>query len=340
MRTLLYITACLCLIASNRALALGTTAGTDIQNQATVTYSSGAGTVTALSNTVSVKVDELVRGTLQSQDNSKEVSVAVGTNNAAMKFQLTNTGNGNEAFKIDPANLTGDQFDTGTFTVYLDAIGNGNEGSFNVASDTLLNTGITPTLSPDESITLWIVTNIPTGLVDADRADVQVSVTSETFNNASNTSPTSGDVVLNGGDNSTHAVYGVTTPFTDTATFIVSAVGLTITKAISAIRDNLGQSGAQPVPGAEVDYVLTVNISGTGTANSVIITDPLPSQLLLKDTTGGIITVDSVQMTANTADSDDASYDQATNTITVNLGDVVVNGSNATSTIQFTAVIQ
>jgi len=317
--------------------ATGTTAGTSIANQATLTYDAGAGTVSAQSNTVTVKVDELVRATVLSQDSSKQVAVSAGDTNQVLKFQLSNTGNGSEAFQITAANLTGDDFDTGSFTIYMDATGNGNEGDFDIATDTLLSGGLTPELAADESIVLWIVTDIPAVLTDGDKADVQMVARSNTFVTGGNNNPNTGDVIANAGDGNTNAVYGSTGIIADNASFVMSAIAVTMTKAISEIRDNLGQNGSQPVPGAEVDYVLTVSVTGSGTANSVVVSDPLPAELALQGGINGTITVNGSDLTATSLDSDNASYDANTNTITVNLGSVA---SGNTTTIEFTTIIQ
>lgn len=328
------------LLISSHSIAAGTNAGTTISNQASLTYDAGAGTVSTTSNTVTLTVDELIRGTILSQDAGKQIAVSPSDTNRALRYQLTNTGNGAEVFEITPANLTGDDFDTGSFTVYMDATGNGNEGTFDLATDTLLVGNLTPSLAEDESITLWIVTDIPATPTDGNKADVQVTARSNTYVTGGNNNPNSGDTIANAGDGSTTAVYGASGIIADNASFVVSAIQVTMTKAVTQIRDNLGQGGSQPVPGAEVDYSLTVNVTGSGTANTVVVSDPLPTELQLKDGINGEIQVvgEATPRTASSADSDNAAYDANTNTITVNLGNIT---AGATPTvIQFTTVIQ
>ena len=94
------------LSVSAPALAAGVAAGTFIENTATATYSNGAATESVDSNTVTILVDELLDVTVASLDAS---AVPLGGGNAVLSFQITNTGNGPEAFELtpDPA-LTGE----------------------------------------------------------------------------------------------------------------------------------------------------------------------------------------------------------------------------------------
>lgn len=322
---------------ANESIAAGTLAGTSIENQATVTYDAGAGTVSASSGKVFVTVQELINANIVSQD-SANVSVSSPQTDAYLKFQLTNTGNGNEAFEISQQNLTGtDDFDATFSNVYLDD----GDGVFEPGTDDVIyDNSAAPSISPDASIVVWVASNIPAAITDGDTADVQVKALSKTFSDDAQNSPNAGDVVNSQGDSGTDAVMGTSgANADDDATFIVSAISVTIDKIVSAVRDNLGGgTGSQPVPGAEVDYTLTVTVIGTGDADNISVSDPLPTELKLKNDITGVITVGGVPETASSADTDGTSYDANTNTITVNLGSVTA-GDPAIA-IEFTTVIQ
>lgn len=310
----------------------GTSAGTSISNTASVSYEVGGSTITADSDPVTVTVQELINVTIISQD-SGNVSVSSPETGAELKFQVTNTGNGNEAFIINQVNIGGDEFDVTLSTIYLDD----GDGVYEPGTDDVAYDNSTPsTIAPDASITIWVTSDIPDSLNNNDTSEVQVSALSKTFSDDGQDNPDAGDVVSGGGDSSTDAVYGsAAANADDTATFVVSAIQVTILKAISSITDQFGTS--QPVPGAEVVYTLTVTVTGTGDAESVTATDPLPDQLLLKDGVAGIITVDGVDLTAVSGD-DIASYDANTNTVTVVLGTVTAGSGD--TIISFTTEIQ
>ena len=128
------------------------------------------------------------------------------------------------------------------------------------------------------------------------------------------------------------------------ARFIVTAIEVTIVKAISSVSDNLGQNGANRVPGADVEYTLTVTVTGLGEATNLIVSDELPAELLLKEGEHGIIKVSKSggaeeDMTAeDDASKDDAKYNEGNNTISVDLG--TITAGDPASTIRFTTVIQ
>jgi len=316
---------------ATQSYAAGTQAGVVIQNQATVTYNAGAGTISASSQVVDITVQELINVTVVSQDAAK-VSISSPQSDAYLKFQITNTGNGNEDFVISQSNLSGsDNFDVTYSAIYIDD----GDGVFEPGADDIVYN--TPSIAPDASIVIWVVSDIPGSQADGNEAEVQVSALSKTFSDAGQANPSAGDFVA-GGDSGTAAVYGTAAANADdNAIFIISAITVTINKEVSAVRDNLGGSGTQPVPGADVDYTLTVTVVGTGVANTVVVSDPLPSELALKNGINGTITVNAVAMTA-ASDGDDASYDANTNTITVDLGNITA-GATAT-TVQFTTTIQ
>jgi hypothetical protein len=313
--------------------AAGTSAGTSISNTASVSYDVGGATISANSDPAVITVQELINVTVISQD-SGNVSVSSPETGAELKFNVTNTGNGDEAFIISQVNIGGDQFDVTLSTIYLDD----GDGVFEPGTEDVAYDNSTPsTIAPDASITIWVTSNIPGSLSNSDTSEVQVSALSKTFSDDGQTDPNPGAVVIGAGTSSTDAVYGnAAANADDTATFVVSAIEVVIVKAISSITDQFGTS--QPVPGAEVVYSLTVTVTGTGDADSVTASDALPDQLLLKGgILTGIITVDGVDLTAESGD-DAATYDANTNTVTIVLGTITAGSAN--NIISFTTEIQ
>ncbi|GAA6134879.1 hypothetical protein NBRC116188_16690 [Oceaniserpentilla sp. 4NH20-0058] len=314
----------------------GTSAGVSIENQASVTYQTASGGVTNDSAIVAFTVQELIRSTLVKLDASS-VSVSSPQTEAAMKFRLQNDGNGDEGFVINVSQDSGDDFDVTVGSYYIDD----GDGVLNTALDTLYDNNNPPVLAPDASLVLWVTADIPGSLSDADLANLNVSAVSRTFVADGQTDPAAGAVVNGAGSSSpTTDAVNAEAITSVTSSFVVTDIDVAISKAISATRDNLGGgAGNQAVPGAEVDYILTVTVTGTGTANDVEVTDDLPIQLQLKDgTSSGVITVGGVDRTASGADSDGASYDANTGLITVELGNI--NAGDPSIDIEFTTVIQ
>jgi uncharacterized repeat protein (TIGR01451 family) len=321
-------------LVTTKAMALGTIAGTSINNTATVNYNVGASSLTATSTQVTIKVQELINATLESKNAGKQQTVAPGQANAALSFELTNTGNGDEAFVLTQQNLTGDQFDTIADNIYVDD----GDGIF----EPLIDAIYVPTpLAPEESIALWIASrDISNTQNNGDGADILVNALSKTFSDAGNSNPAQGDTVAGQGDDSTDAIHAISGPANDTATFVIdnSAINMVIEKSIVGVRDGITLTGNQYIPGSEVDYLITVEVTGTGDATAVTVSDPLPIELKLKNESTGVINIDGNPNTANISDLDDASYDANTRTITVQLGDITAG--DAIKNITFTTVIQ
>ncbi len=319
------------------SVAAGTAAGTTISNTASVTYStSGGQTATSVTNT-QIKVQEVINVSVVNQ-NAANVSVSSPDTDVPLAFDITNTGNGPEQFTVTQTNITGDNFDATLDFIYLDD----GDGVFEPNSDDILyNNNSATLLQPDQKISIWATSDIPSNLTDSFYAEIQLTVLSKTFADANNFNPQAGDVLAGQGESSTDAVAGTSQAREiETARYLVTAIDVNITKSVTEVRDNLGQNGNQAVPGAEVDYVITVTVTGSGTATGVVVADPLPNELRLKDESNGIIVVNSVNMGAaeKASDGDDATYDANTNTVTVDLGDITAGDPAAE--IKITTIIQ
>ncbi len=320
--------------------AVGTQAGVVIKNRASVTYNAGGSDITVDSLYVELTVQELVKATVETLD-AGNISISSPQTNAPMKFKIQNDGNGNEGFKIVLTQPTGsDDFDTTTGNLYID---DGN-GVLDINVDTLYDNATPPSIPAGDSIVVWVTATIPGGQVNGDTSDIYFSTVSATFVADGQNSPNSGAVVTSQGDNGTHAVNAAAAIFV-TSTFVVSDIDVGIVKEIIAVRDGLATgSGIQPIPGAEVEYLITVTVTGTGTAQNVIVSDPLPKDLnninylQLKDGIAGTIKVAGTDLSASSSTDSKAVYDANTNTITVDLGNI--DAGDPAIAIQFTTVIQ
>jgi uncharacterized repeat protein (TIGR01451 family) len=311
-------------VLSQTALAVGTGAGIDISNTATVDYSIAGSSGSVNSNTVTFRVDEKLDVNVTWQD-AANVGISTPDINQVLTFLLTNTGNGNDSYNLSVQNtLGGDQFDPVLVDIYLDANGNGN---FNPGVDTLYIPGTNdPVLGADASQTIFVRNNIPASLNGGDIGNSQLTATSNTGSGAPGLS------FPNAGDNNTTAVVGSSGGSSSAiGTYEVTNTTVTLLKSV-VISDPLG--GNQPMPGATLTYSIDVTVTGPGTANSVVITDPLPASTTY---TTGSLTLNAASLT-DVVDADAGDVSGTTpNTVTVDLGDLTP--ASPVQTITFEVII-
>jgi uncharacterized repeat protein (TIGR01451 family) len=266
MRVLPLIVATASIGFATPAMATGTAAGTTISNTATATFNDPAGNPQTLpSNTVDIKVDELLDVVVDATDPG-DVVVSPGGTARVLTYQVTNNGNGSEAFKLT-ANPTigGDQFDPTVTSIVIDN-GDGVYGP----GDTVYVAGSNdPVLAPDASVTVFILSTIPAGAADGDRGFADLTAEAVTGTGTPGTS------FPGAGQGGGAAVVGSTgADATDRGAYIVSSATLTFVKS-AVIVDPFG--GARPVPGATITYTLVATVGGSGTLTNAAISDPVPA---------------------------------------------------------------
>ena len=299
------------------AHAGGVKAGTLIENTASATYDGGAGPVTIPSNTITVKVDELLDVTVTSRD-SGPVSAAPGS--AVLTFELTNTGNGPEAYTLtaNPA-VAGNDFDTTVNGIAVDTNGN---GVYDPGVDQMLTgPATTAAIAADASLTVFVLVTIPGGVADGDQSDVSLLAEAVTGTGAP------GTAFAGQGAGGGNAIVG-STGANATATGSLS-VGITDVDLIKSatVRDPFGGTGI--VPGATITYAIRAEVKGSGSVSDLVVTDAAPA-----DTTyvAGSLKLDGATLT-DAADADAGRSN--TSGISVDLG-TVSGGSSRTVTFQVT----
>lgn len=309
-------------LASTSAHAAGTVAGTDIVNVAQATFDgpSGGPPVTIDSNIVTIKVDELLDVTVVSSDPG-DVATSPALAAQVTTYQVTNTGNGSEAFTLSADTAKpGDEFDTTFEQIILDTNGN---GVYDPGVDTIYSPGTNdPVLAPDESVTVFILSTIPASADDTDRAEIELSAVANTG------SGTPGDIFAGQGDGGGDAVVGSTgASDEDSGFFVVQAAEVTLVKS-ATIVDPFG--GTEAVPGAVILYQLVATTTGTGNLTNLAITDDIPA-----DTTYNAesITLEGTALTDAAGDPDAGAFDGSS--IAVSLG-TVPGGQTRTITFQVT----
>ena len=333
--SLLGVCAGLMLIAAQPGWAVGTSAGTTITNVATLNYMIGPGvSATATSNIVSLRVDEIILAVLTWQD-AAPVAVSTPGSNDVLTFLLTNGGNGSEAFgltrtngpvPLPPGNYTPQNGSIGS--IYLESGLLAGFQATGPSADTVYVPGANdPNLAPDASQTVYVIANTPSVASNA-RGDVLLSAASMTAGAAGALPGTSLAGLGQGGG---FAVVGSSRARASaTGSFIASGTGFVISKTVLSVLDPRGS--AVVMSGAVLTYQIVATLSGTGTATSLMITDPLPANTAYVP---GSIAVDGIAKT-DAADADNAQFITATQTVSVSLGNVAAPANNV---ITFRATI-
>jgi uncharacterized repeat protein (TIGR01451 family) len=269
------------------AFATGVSAGTTIQNTATATYSNGATTETIVSNEVEILVDELLNVAVASQDAG---NVTLNSSGAVLSFEITNTGNGPEAFRLTPnPALTGDDFDPAVTSLAYDSNGN---GIYDAGVDaTIASGGTTPAIAADDSLLVFVITGLAGSPGDGDTADVRLTAAAVTGSGAPGTKFAGQGAA--GGD----AVVGSSTASdNDDGTVIASIGAVSLVKSVD-ITDQFGSKEA--VPGATATYTIVASVSGTGSVANLVVTDPIPAGTTYEP---GSLTLNGSALTDQTGD--------------------------------------
>ena len=297
-------------LAPGTAQATGVTAGTLIQNTASATYTSGSANGTVSSNTVSIKVDELLNVAVAGLTTTPATA---GVGNVVLEYSITNTGNGPEAFNlsVNPA-VAGNGFDATVQSVVVD---NGN-GIYEPGVDQVLAPGApTSLIAADGLLKVFVIVSLPAGATDGQTSQVRLTA------DAATGTGTAGTVFAGQGDGGGDAVVGASTASSNANDTLVASLATVALAKSAVIADPFG--GSQPVPGAVVTYTLTAAVSGTGQASAVHITDIIPTGTTYQ---AGTLTLDAAPLTdATDTDAGEASASG----VDVNLG-TVAGGTSKT----------
>lgn len=297
---------------STPALAEGVSAGTLIENTATATYDAGDGPQTAQSNTVTVRVDELLDVTVTSLD-SGPVGAAPGE--AVLTFEVTNQGNGPEAFRLtaNPAVASND-FDAVVTSIVADTNGN---GTYDPGVDEVLTAPeTTRELDADEALVVFVILEVPDEALDGAASNVELLAEAVTGTGVP------GSVFAGQGPGGGDAIVGSTgAEGTATGSLLVGITTVELTKSV-ALLDPFG--GTSAVPGSVATFTITATVSGSGSIADLVVTDGIPDGTTYS---AGTLALDGASLTD--AGGDDAGEASQASGISVDLG--TVDGGTAQS---------
>lgn len=279
---------------ANPTWAIGTRAGTNITNTARVDFKDVNGnSLFQNSNTVTTTVSQVA-------------SVLVDPNNGPVTLNpgdtfyfphiVTNTGNFD-----DYVNLTAASAGGWPVTIYRDVNNNAlyDPGTDTVLADSAGDADAIPDsglLANDGTMRIIVAVTVPAGTADG-TADVTTVTGTSVFD------PTKTDIA--------------------TDTINVTSPNISVVKSVAPV-------GPQP-PGTILTYTVVVTNNGSAAANTVVLTDPIPTNTTYQ---AGTITYNAAARTDG-ADGDNADYN-VTNAgkVTVNVGVLPATGGTATVTFQ------
>ena len=352
------------LVLTPAAFAAGTSAGTPVNNIATVNFevggiaqtpiessptgnstpgaSNGAATTFLVDNRVDLNLIEL---------DGAQTPVSPGQANVVATFRLTNLGNEDQDYALSAANLaTGtdvhgnlDTTDVNNLRAFADTDASGD---FSAGDQQFVDS-----LGEDLDVLVFVVADVPIGATNGDFANVSLTATTAVAGSSGATIVTA----TTGGDTA-----GVDVVFGDAGNdgletendgFVVSSAALTVTKEETLISDPFnGTSDPVHIPGAVVEYQITVVNTGSAAATNVSVTDIITSELaiLLAQYSGGAadIQYDLAGVTSFcTADGGDADSDNCGltgSTLEVDLGATLGTntGVDDTLVVRFQVTIQ
>lgn len=323
------------------ASALGTDAGTSISNQASVGYSVGGVAQTAVnSNSDAFLVDRKVLFTVTSSGNE---NVVPGETGQVLAFTVNHTGNYTGDFSLVGTNDTGDDINPSSYVVRVES---GATAGYQAVEDT--GTYIDE-LAEDGTATVYIVSTIPGTAVDGDVAKMHLEATA----GAGGAAATEGAALA---DNSGAAdvagtVQNVFADAAGTATgdtandgthsddgdYNVVAANITVTKSSTVISDGVSGSNFKRIPGAVIEYTISIANTGAAAADSLSITDTIAATMAYN---AGTLIVDGVAEDDDAAGADEtdpngANY--AAGVVTASIGTVA---AAATKTVVFRVTVQ
>jgi uncharacterized repeat protein (TIGR01451 family) len=294
--------------ALQSAYAVGTTAGTSISNTATVNYSVGGVAQTAITSApVAFVVDNRVDLTVTTT-NTAAVVANPGQTAVVTTFTVTNTGNAIQSYRLTATDITTAVFgnnDTLNGLTLSTAVDTNGNGTYEAGTDVIGNLGdIAPAASPTP-VRVFVLATVPLSATNGQFASVRLQVQAAAAGSAGATLLTE----TSGADTA-----GVDIVFADAARdaseaadsqYTIESALLTVTKTVSVISDPFNNTtNPKAIPGAVVEYTITVNNGGTVAATDVAVTDSIPANTAY---VAGSMLRNGAGVTDSSSDGDNAS---------------------------------
>jgi uncharacterized repeat protein (TIGR01451 family) len=306
------------LLAAGQAGATGTAANTSINNTASVDYTvGGVNQPDVNSNTTTFVTDRRILVTV-AEVGGGYTDVAPGQTGQLLTFTVTNNTNAVMDFRLDATQQATnaadpfggtDDFDVTALQVFVDSNGN---NTYDAGTDTA---AFIDELAADGTVTVFVVANIPIGQANGNSAGVTLTAIaadsggaglgSDSTQTASAETPNVVDTVF--GDIAGDTDANRDGRHSDTDAYRIQTATLSVTKTSTVISDPFNNTtNPKRIPGAIVEYCVTVQNTGGAAATAVVVTDVLTGQPVTYQA-GSLFTVDTGAVcTGGDAEDDDA----------------------------------
>ncbi|MFA6450054.1 MAG: isopeptide-forming domain-containing fimbrial protein [bacterium] len=228
------------LLYGTRVVAVGTSAGTIISNQAYVDYqdANGNALTRVYSNTVTTTVSQVA-----GVDIVPPTATDAGNNSTTVQYliQIFNTGNGTDSYSFNYVVSSG--WTPTSVVFYYDA---NNNHIYEAGTDPLMTSPYSaPNVPADDDYDIFMMVTIPNAVIAPDASTSVITVTATS--------------VYNGA-------------VTDFGTYTTQVAAAVVTAAKS-------HTPASPKPGDIVTYTVTLTNGGSTNATTVVLRDAIPANL-------------------------------------------------------------
>lgn len=274
------------------AHAGGTDAGVAISNTASVNYTVGGVAQSQVNSPAAQFVVDRMIDLNVIETNTAPTSTTPGATAVVTTYKLTNTGNGSQGYQFTAANTGGtlfsnaDAFDVSNLLVRVSSA-----ACVPATTTTPAYAGETattvPTLAKDACAYVFILADSPLAAANAQAANVRLTAISREAGTLADLDAAAAAALLVADDpNTVQIVYADSATggqtardgraFADDQYYIVGPQ-LAATKVAAVQTDALQTSNPKPIPGATVQYTITLTNSGAAAADAVVIGDAIPA---------------------------------------------------------------
>jgi uncharacterized repeat protein (TIGR01451 family) len=271
---------------SQTSLAAGTASDTTISNTATVSYSVSSVSQTPITSAAATfKVDNKVNLAI-TRFGTATTPVAPGQLAQTVVFRVDNLGNTAQGYNFTVAdNASGDTMDMAGEVVRVSAAactaGSTTPPAYAAGTDTLPYVN---TLAPDNCRWVFIVADTLSSATNGLIANMTITATTAIANvsGVPSVQPQTGVGVADDKD-TVQVVFadaGNNGLETATGTYVVSSATLAIVKSSSVISDPFSSSFPKAIPGATIEYAITLTNTGGAAATGVQVSDNLTTSTI------------------------------------------------------------
>lgn len=276
------------LLMSQASFAGGTDAGTLVENTATISYSVGGNAQAPITSAVAdFVVDQKVDLTVTGNSGANIIvspSTARATTGNKLTYVLSNDGNSPQDFTINVTHLASDNFDAGTGATAAPQAPEACQFAIDGGTANAMTATPTVSLAKDATATIEVTCSMPNrpDVDDGHLSTIDVLATAVDATGAIMAESAIADrenlvdVVLadetgtptdNADRNAMHS---------DTQTFEIDVPMLTVVKTSAVISDPFnGTTQPKRIPGAVVEYTITVENTSDSVATGLTVTDIL-----------------------------------------------------------------